>query len=175
MSTTTVPKSPSAPSEFVGRPHDFDFLAGRWRVTDRRLRQRHVGSGDWDSYEHLCEAWSLLDGRISVDDNDFESRGFRGCTFRTYEVATQQWAIYWVNNRDGILQPPVRGGWNGDHGEFHGDDMDEGRPVHVRFVWERLGPDRARWSQDFAPICEGSGRNPAWERNWVMELTRIRD
>jgi len=175
MTSARTPTSPSAPSEFVGRPHDFDFLAGRWKVTDRLLRRRHVGSDDWDTFEHLSEAWALLDGRISVDDNDFESRGVRGGTFRTLEVATQQWAIYWVSSRNGLLCPPVRGGWNGDRGEFYGDDDDEGRPIHCRFVWERLGPNRFRWSQDFALITEGSGANPAWERNWVMEGTRIRD
>jgi hypothetical protein len=172
---TTLLRSPTAPSEFVGRPHDFDFLVGRWRVADRRLRRRHVGADDWDCFEHISQAWSLLDGLVSVDDNDFESRGFRGCSFRSLDVAAQQWAIYWVNSRDGRLQPPVFGGWNGDRGEFHGDDEDEGRPVHVRFVWERLGPGRARWAQDFAPIGDGSWKNPAWERNWVMALTRIRD
>ena len=175
MSTTAVPKSPSAPSEFIGRPHDFDFLVGRWRVTDRRLRQRHVGSDDWDIFEHTFQGWSLLGGLVSVDDNDFASRGFRGLSFRTLDVAAQRWSVYWVNSRDGLLQPPVVGGWNGDRGEFYGDDIDEGRPVHARFVWERLGPDRARWSQDFALIGEGSGRDPKWERNWVMELTRVKD
>ena len=158
MSTQT--KSPTAPSEFIGRPNDFAFLpGGTWLVANRRLRERHVGSDDWITFEHTMQAWSLLGGLVSVDDNDFASAGFRGLTFRTLDVAKQQWSIYWINSRDGLLQPPVVGGWNGDRGEFYDDDTDEGRPVHVRFIWERLGPDRARWSQDFALIGEGSGKD----------------
>ena len=173
---STRPKSPIAPSEFVGQPNDFAFLAGgTWLVANRRLRQRHVGSGDWITFEHTFEGWSHLDGLVSVDDNDFASAGFRGLTFRRLDLGTKQWSIYWINSRDGCMQPPVVGGWNGDRGEFYGDDTDEGRPVHVRFVWERLGPDRARWSQDFALIGEGSGTDPKWERNWEMAMTRVRD
>jgi len=167
--------SSAVPSEFVGRPHDFDFLAGRWHIASRRLRLRHAGCTDWDPFEGRSQAWSLMDGLISVDDNDFSTRGFRGCTFRTLDVQAQAWSIYWVDSRRGRVEPPVVGGWNGDHGEFQGDDTDEGRPVHVRFVWERLGPARARWSQDFALIGPGSRERPAWERNWVMEFERLRE
>jgi len=73
------------------------------------------------------------------------------------------------------LQPPVHGGWNGDRGVFHGDDVDDGRPVRVRFLWERLGPDQARWSQDFALAGQDGASDGGWETNWVMELQRVRD
>jgi hypothetical protein len=116
----------------------------------------------------------MMDGRISSDENVFASAGFTGVTFRTLDTTTNQWAIYWISSRDGKLQPPVHGGWNGDRGVFRGDDLDEGRPVRVRFLWERLGPDQARWSQDFALIGQDGAPDGDWETNWVMELRRVR-
>jgi hypothetical protein len=155
----------------IGRPHDFDFLVGgSWHVVNRRLRRRLPGGDDWTTFEHTFHAQVLVDGQVSIDENVFASEGFTGLTFRTLDVAAQRWAIYWINSRDGLLQPPVHGGWNGDRGQFFGDDEDAGRPVHVRFLWERLGPDTARWSQDFALI----GGDGAWETNWVMDMRRVR-
>jgi len=161
---------------FIGRPHDFDFLAGgTWRVSNRRLLRRHAGAADWATFEHTFQAHVLMDGRISIDENVFATQGFTGVTFRTLDVAARRWAIYWIDSRDGRVQPPVHGGWNGDRGEFAGDDEDEGRPVRVRFLWERLGPDTARWSQDFALVGEHGGPDGAWETNWVMEMARLKD
>ncbi len=161
-------------TEFIGRPHDFDFLVGgTWHVANRRLRQRHVGSTDWITFEHTSHAVTMMDGQISVDENVFASQGFTGVTFRSLDVAARRWAIYWINSRDGHVQPPVHGGWNGDRGEFRGDDEDDGRPVRVRFLWERLGPDAARWSQDFALIDRDGAADGPWETNWVMELRRV--
>lgn len=161
-----TPRSAIAP-EFVGRPHDFDFLVGgRWEVHNRRLRQRHVGSNDWDEFPGVERAWSHLGGIVSVDQIDFPTRDFSGCTVRTLDLAAQRWSIYWINSRIGTLFTPVHGGFCGERGEFHGDDADDGRPVKVRFVWERLGLDQARWSQAFSL----DGRS--WETNWVMAMKR---
>jgi hypothetical protein len=171
--TATPPLPDALPAEFVGRPGDFAFLAGRWQVRNRRLRERGVGCTDWDAFDAVNEAWSLMNGQISVDEIAFEGLAFTGSTFRTLEVAPRQWAIYWINSRDGRVQPPVRGGWSGDRGLFFGDDEDGGRPVRVRFLWERLGPDAARWSQDFAPLgADGTLAGP-WETNWIMDMRRL--
>jgi hypothetical protein len=162
-------------NEFIGRPHDFDFLVGRWHIANRRLRQRGVGSSDWMEFDATTQAFSHLGGLVSVDDNVFPDLGAGGLSLRTLDVAAQRWNIYWVSSRDGRLCPPVTGGWNGDRGEFQGVDEDDGRPVRVRFLWERLGPDRARWSQDFAPMAADGAPDGPWETNWVMEFSRLVD
>ena len=163
-------------NHYIGRPHDFDFLAGgRWHVANRRLRQRLAGSSDWMTFEATSHASAHLGGQVSTDEIVFPDLGFSGFTFRTLDVAAKQWAIYWINSRDGRVTPPVRGGWDGDRGEFFGDDEDDGRPVRVRFLWERLGADQARWSQDFALVGQDGAADGPWETNWVMEMRRVRD
>ncbi|MGN6526452.1 MAG: hypothetical protein ACTHL8_08695 [Burkholderiaceae bacterium] len=170
-STTALPDALTA--EFVGRPGDFAFLAGRWQVTNRRLRERGVGCTEWDTIPAVNEGWSLMNGQISVDEITFEGQPLVGSTFRTLDVAAGRWAIYWVSSRDGRLQPPVHGGWSGDRGMFVGDDRDGDRPIRVRFLWERLGADAARWSQDFAPIDADGALAGPWETNWIMDFRRL--
>jgi hypothetical protein len=160
-------------TEYIGNPHDFDFFAGRWHVANRCLRRRLAGCDEWEAFDGVSEAWVHLDGQVSVDEIAFEGRPWKGCTVRTLDVKARQWEIYWINSKDGRLTPPVRGGWAGDRGEFFGDDLDDGRPVRVRFLWERLGADAARWSQDFALIDPAGGPDGAWECNWVMEFRRL--
>lgn len=164
-------ESPEPGARFVGRPGDFDFLVGApWRVRNRRLCREPDGREHWVEFEALTEAWSHLGGQVSIDEIRFESEGFAGCTVRSLNLQTRQWAIYWINSRHGGLFPPVFGGWDGERGEFYGEDEDEqGRPVRVRFLWERLGPGRARWTQAFALLAGASG----WVDNWVMEFERL--
>jgi hypothetical protein len=154
------------PDDFIGRPGDFDFLLGRWTLTNRRLKQRHAGSDDWDVFPGTTQAWSHLGGIVSVDENVFPTQGWSGLSLRSLDIAAGRWSIWWIDSRTGRLFPPVHGGWAGDRGEFYGDDDDGGRPVQVRFVWQRLGADRARWEQAFALAGD------AWETNWIIELER---
>ncbi len=165
--TTLSLRSKPMDSDFVGQPHDFDFLVGRWNVNNRRLRKRHVGSQDWHQFPATMQAFSHLDGIVSVDEIHFPTEGFSGCTVRTLDLAAKRWAIYWINSRTGELQSPVHGGFTGLRGEFYGDDTDDGRAIQVQFVWTR-GRDEARWQQAFS--LDGV----AWEVNWVMEMNRIR-
>jgi len=148
---------------FIGRPHDFDFLCGHWQLTNRRLRERLAGGTAWDEFPATLHGQTLLDGCVSVDETCFPTRGFTGMTLRSLDRQTKRWAIYWINSGDGRLQPPVHGGFDGDRGEFFGDDTDAGRAVKVRFVWTR-GADAARWEQAFA-LPGGE-----WEVNWMMEM-----
>ena len=154
------------PLEFVGTERDFDFLVGSWQVTNRRLRQRHVGCVDWDEFPATSQAWSLLGGVVSVDEMHCPTRGFSGCSFRTLDRAARRWSIYWVNSTSGVLFPAVHGGFCGARGEFHGDDVDDGRPVKARFIWTVHDATRARWEQAF------SQGGAAWELNWVMDFIK---
>lgn len=150
---------------FIGRPHDFDFLRGGWQLTNRRLRERLTGCTDWDEFPATLRGQTLLDGAVSVDETVFPTRGFTGMTMRSLDRQTQRWAIYWINSGDGRLQPSVHGGFDGDRGEFCGDDTDAGRAVKVRFIWTR-GITAARWEQAFA--LPGG----VWETNWIMDMQK---
>lgn len=157
MTTAAVP---------VATVHDFDFLAGSWSVMNHRLKRRLVGSEDWDHFpaRHHCE--QHLGGIVNVDELVCPTRGFSGMSVRTFDIERRHWAIYWINNQSGVLFPPVYGGFTGNRGEFYGEDVDEGRPVQVKYLWTRFSPDLARWEQAFSLDGE------TWETNWVMEFAR---
>jgi len=148
--------------------HDFDFLKGIWSVANRRLKVRWKESHDWDEFPgtHFGHA-DHLGGIVNVDEMAFPSKGFSGWSVRIFDLEQRRWAIYWVDSRSGTLFPPVFGGFQGDRGEFYGDDHDDGRPVKVQFLWTRLAPDAASWEQSFS--LDGK----VWEKNWVMRFTRI--
>ncbi|MDB5537065.1 MAG: Tat (twin-arginine translocation) pathway signal sequence domain protein, partial [Devosia sp.] len=42
-----------------GQVSDFDFLLGNWTVENRRLKQRHVGSDEWDIFPATQQFWKL--------------------------------------------------------------------------------------------------------------------
>lgn len=153
----------------TGSVNDFDFLAGDWTLANRRLKKRGAGSKEWDEFPSTSSAQVFMKGVVNVDENDFPTKGWKGMTIRHFDLEKRQWSIYWVNNRDGKMLPPVVGGFDGDVGLFFGPDVDEGRPIKVVFQWTKLGPNAARWQQAFS---YDDGRT--WEVNWVNDLSRTR-
>lgn len=149
-----------------GHITDFDFLTGSWNVAHRRLTHRWVGCDDWDEFEGTSWCEPRLGGGANVDQVDCPSRGFSGLTLRLFDVEACQWSIWWVNSRAGRLEPPVVGGFDGAVGTFEGPDTDDGRPITVRFRWDVVDDDHARWQQAFSEDGE------TWETNWIMEFTR---
>ena len=147
--------------------HDFDFNHGDWDVTNRRLKVRGVGSDDWDVFPSYEKAQVLMGGMVSIDESDFPTKGFKGMTLRLYDPAQNQWAIYWINSKDGQLQPPVYGRFENGRGVFAGDDFDDGTPVKVLFDWSGTDTETPRWSQAFS-YDDGA----TWETNWIMEFRR---
>ena len=156
-------------TDVTGDVHDFDFLDGRWELVNRRLKQRGVGSQDWDVFPASVRAYVLMGGVTNVDELVFPTKGWSGTTFRHFDIEKRQWSIYWVNTRDGKMQSPVVGGFDGDVGLFYGEDTDEGRPIKVVYKWTRVGPDGARWEQAFS-YDDGK----TWETNWMNEHRRVK-
>lgn len=160
------PLPPGFTLERTGGVHDFDYFAGGWTTHQRRLVKRGVGSTEWEEFPATLCMSLYLDGVATVDELVFPTKGWAGLTLRTYDLEKRQWSIYWVSNTTGRLYPPVVGGFDGDHGEFYGDDVDDGRPVKVRYLWDKLDAGHARWQQAFSY----DGRT--WETNWVADFTR---
>ena len=152
----------------TGTPHDFDFLAGEWVVQNRFLRSRLTGDHVWEEFPGRARCELHLGGLVNVDEIDFPTRGFTGMTVRLFDVQERRWSIYWTDSRRAVLYPPVRGGFAGERGLFYGGDIEGGRAVRVRFVWERRPGEQAHWEQAFS--LDGA----SWETNWVMELSRPR-
>ncbi len=149
--------------------HDFDFYYGHWKVRNERLKQRLVGSDDWETFEATQSCQPLLDGIGNLDDFVTGwSGGFRGMTLRLFDLQARQWSIYWASNRSGVLELPVMGRFENGVGTFHGRDSHEGRPVLARFIWSDITADSAHWQQAFS-TDEGA----SWETNWHMWMTRI--
>jgi hypothetical protein len=147
---------------------DFDFWMGAWQVHNRRLRERLKGCTEWEEFGTTSVARSLLGGVGNEDEFRGDFKGpFLAMSFRFYNPATRIWAIYWADSRRGVLEPPVYGSFTGNVGHFEGDDVLEGRPIRVRFLWTRVDTPNPRWEQAFS--ADG-GRT--WETNWIMDMTR---
>ncbi|GAB3816152.1 hypothetical protein [Micromonospora zhanjiangensis] len=147
---------------------DFDFFTGTWDVINRQLRQRHVGSDDWDEFPGVTVARTFFGGVGSFDEISFPTKGFSGATVRIFDADRQEWSIYWLNSRYGqLFLPPVVGRWTDGVGTFLADDTDDGRPVRCRFRWTRPAAGTARWEQAFSTDGERT-----WETNWTMDFTR---
>ena len=151
----------------TGDMHDFDYFAGAWMTTQRRLRVRGAGSSHWEVFSAVECLTPYLGGLATVDELYIPTKQHAGLTLRTFNVDKRQWSIYWVSSTTGQLDPvPVVGGFEGKRGEFYAADQEDGRPIKVRYQWNKLDNDHARWEQAF------SYDNKTWETNWVADFTR---
>jgi hypothetical protein len=149
--------------------NNFDFLVGTWHVANRRLTARLAGSDDWETFPGESTCVQVWDGAANFDEISFPTKGYRGLTLRLYDPARDEWSLYWAGSRDGLLGlPPVVGRFGPDGvGTFVADELHEGQPVRVRYLWDNITATTARWAQALSP---DEGRT--WETNWVMDFTR---
>ena len=150
--------------------NDFDFLAGAWRVSHRRLQRRLAGCDTWDSFSGSCRMWKLLGGFGNVDDNvlDLPGGSYRAAALRAFDPKTRLWSIWWLDGRTpGPIDPPMVGCFAHGDGVFEADELFEGRPIRVRFRWLDTGSEAPRWEQAFSA---DAGVN--WETNWTMVFAR---
>ncbi|MFC3325336.1 DUF1579 domain-containing protein [Mesorhizobium cantuariense] len=149
---------------------DFDFFPGKWDVNHRRLQRRLAGDTNWDVFGGTCEVRPLLGGLGNVDDNVIElpHGAYRAATVRTFDPTTRQWSIWWIDGRNPLtIGVPMRGAFVDGVGTFLCEDVLDGRPIRVRFLWSEIEQNTARWEQAFS-----QDGGTSWETNWVMEFSR---
>jgi hypothetical protein len=161
-----TPLPPGYDTARTGSADDFHYFAGAWTTHQRRLKQRGTGSDEWETFPATLCMTEYLEGTATVDELHFPTKGWAGLTVRTFDVKKHQWSIYWVSSATGVMGTPVVGGFDGQRGEFYGEDSDDGRPVKVRFIWDKLDRNHARWEQAF------SYDNRTWETNWTADFVR---
>ncbi len=149
-----------------GRPGDFDFLAGNWKISHRRLKT--AGGSEWDEFEGEATCWTILGGVGSVEELRIPARKFAGMGLRLLDVKSRIWNDFWVNAQSGVLTTPGQTGiFENGVGTFGADDMDGDMPIKVRGVWDRITPKSCRWHQ-----AVSSDGGETWEANWFMDWVR---
>jgi hypothetical protein len=150
----------------TGNLADFDFLVGSWNVANRRLRRSWAGGSDndWEAFPATSRCSKHLRGIVNVEEMVMPTLGDTGLTLRAFDFQQRRWTICCMDSRSGMACPPAYGGFDGDRGEFYGENLADGRKV--RFIWTKRGADAAHCEQAFSH----DGRN--WQTSWVMDLTR---
>jgi hypothetical protein len=157
---------PPLPTErSPGKPGDFGFLDGHWRIANRR---RRAGESEWDRFDGEATCWSILDGVGSVEELRIPARRFSGMGLRLLDVNQRLWNDHWVNSESGVIGPAgLPGSFEDGKGIFRVDDRDDEGPMIVLSLWDQIGDGHCRWRQ--AVSRDGGAR---WEANWIMHWTR---
>lgn len=148
-----------------GKPGDFDFLAGEWRIHHRSMD----APGHWIEFEGEATCWTILGGIASVEELRIPVRDFHGMGLRLLNQETKIWMDHWVNARSGVITAPGQmGGFENGVGTFISEDTDNGQPIIARGVWDRIDAGRShRW---FQGVSRDGGRT--WNDTWFMEWRR---
>ena len=102
-----------------GKPGDFDFLTGSWKIKNRRLKS----PGVWDEFDGESTCFGILGGVVSVEELRIPARDFGGMGLRTLDVQKKVWSDIWMNAKSGVVVSPGSTGYfeNGA-GIFDEDD-----------------------------------------------------
>ncbi|GER89012.1 hypothetical protein KDW_31740 [Dictyobacter vulcani] len=153
--------------------HDFDFFHGSWTTQNKRRTNAlyHNQEGVWQEFTSTVTCTPYLDGRANIDDfegtlPDGEVR--KGLGLRSFDEATQLWSILWLDNRNPPDLSAVVGKFTDGIGLFYQEmETFDGVPIRVRFMWDNITENTARWQQAFS--FDGG---TTWDTNWIAEHTR---
>ncbi|TAG47411.1 MAG: hypothetical protein EAZ30_09440 [Betaproteobacteria bacterium] len=169
-SATTTAPTPSATvtaTPTPGKPGDFDFLTGEWKIKNRRLK--NPATKEWDEYPGEATVWSILGGVCSIEELRIPARSFSGMGLRLLDVEKRVWSDHWVNAKSGVVGAPgVTGSFEKGAGIFISTDEENGKPVRYRGLWDGITKTSCRWSQS---VSRDDGKT--WGDIWLMQWTRV--
>lgn len=151
----------------AGKPGEFDWLTGEWRIAHRQLK-----NGEWDSFPGEATCWSILNGVGHVEELRIPARDFSGMGLRLLDLKTRIWSDYWVNAKSGALgSAGLNGGFVNGEGVFDARETVDGKTMIYRGLWDRIVPGRShRWQQ----MASGDG-GKSWDVSWSMDWVRAPD
>ena len=157
--------APAAP-QGVGKPGDFDFLAGKWKISHRQAKK----SGEWDTFAGEATCFTILGGVGSIEELRVPARDFMGSGIRLLDLEKQVWNDYWVNAKSGVLGCPdgLRGAFVDGVGTFTASEEENGQTLISRGVWDRITPTSCRWRQG---LSKDGGKT--WQEDWFMDWNRV--
>ncbi len=150
-----------------GKPGEFDFLAGEWRIANRMLKT--PDGTEWIEFKGEATCWTIMGGVGSVEDLRMPERNFGGLGLRLLDVKERVWSDFWVNKASGVITTPgTTGGFENGAGTFISEDTDAGGPVLYRGVWDQITKTSCRWRQ-------GASRDggKSWKDSWIMHWQRV--
>lgn len=163
---TPAATSTPGPAPTPGKPGDFDFLTGNWKIKNR---QKKAGANDWEEFPGEATVWAILGGVCSIEELRIPVKNFSGMGLRVLDVEKRAWSDYWMNAKSGVLgSESVRGSFEKGAGIFISEDTENGKPVQYRGLWDGITKTSCRWSQS---TSRDGGKT--WEDNWLMEWTRV--
>lgn len=156
------PVPPLPAKRTPGRPGDFDFLAGEWRI--EHWRRPSPTATTWERFSGEATCWTILGGVGSVEELRVPSRNFSGMGLRLLDVKERLWSDFWVNAKSGVLTSPGQNGSFEDGvGLFSSEDEEGGRKMLYAGVWDRITARSCRWRQ----VASADGGR-TWSHDWVM-------
>lgn len=152
---------------------DFDFLEGKWKVHNRKLKTRLNNSNDWSEFESALHMRKVLTGLGNVENYyaTLEGQPFEGMAIRLFNRETKLWTIYWVDSNGGMMdQHPVSGSFYNGVGKFYAKDIFDCKDIVVLYQWDATKPSTPIWKQAFS-----TDNGKTWEWNWIMTLSEVND
>jgi hypothetical protein len=123
---------------------------------------------EWVRFDTASDAHPILRGGGNADQTHGvlpDGTEFSGYSLRLYSPETDEWSIWWAStSRPGVLDEPVRGGFEHGVGTFIGPAERDGVSFLARFQWLDTATDQPVWQQDFS-FDGGASWAPV---NWRM-------
>jgi hypothetical protein len=150
---------------------NFDFLIGKWKVLNKRLKERLVGNTVWIEFMAEMETKPFLNGLGLMDEMKSSHFGdeFIGFSIRMVDPKTNIWRIYWADTAspENYLKEQVVGEFKNGIGVFYGQEHYQGKEYKLRFQWKKETENTAKWEQAYFDESKNE-----WETNWTMEFTK---
>lgn len=160
-----IPPSPSQPSP--GKPGDFDFLSGEWRIHHWQPKTG-THSQEWIEFDGEATVHGILAGICSVEELRIPARNFSGMGLRLLDVEKKVWSDHWVNAKSGVVTSPgVTGSFENGAGIFISEEEVDGQKTQFAGIWDLITPKSCRWRQ---AVSRDGGKT--WEQNWIMDWRR---